>query len=266
MAEASMVAITLHVYAIDSLFTADDLCDDNGSAAVKAWDTAVAALVGWTEGSQDGGSSDNGVLFYNVAQYLCKEAEKCNMVNDSEINRLLMSRLKEGKQHILSKDCVAAYTQANEIEKLLQTLLIDTVAYFAESIAMDKLDKESIIEGYVFAEALSPIIDPVDSEASAVIHQNLGTFPNNNPMKDGVAPVLVALRSFVNKEGIDCDYLTTSLCQYSVNTNIPVVADNNGFLPGGTGNTVDIPPENPNGPTGSLLGGAYTPTSNVDQM
>jgi len=265
MAEAYLVAITSHIYAIDSLFWADDLCDDNGSDAIQAWDTAVAALVGWTEGSQDGGSSDNGVLFYNIAQYLCKTAGKCNVANDSEVNRLLISRLKEGKQEIRSKDCVAAYTQANEIEKLLQTVLVDTVAYFAGQIVEDKSDNESIVVGYIFAEALAPLIDEVDPEASAVIRRNLGDFPNNIPMKDGITSVLTALRSFVNKKAIDCSLLTTPICDYLPDTNTPVVADENGFLPD-TGNNVDTSSENQNGTSGFLLGGRYKPTSNVDQM
>lgn len=258
--EAYLVAITSHIYAIDSLFRADELCDDNGSEAIKAWDTAVAVLVGWTEGSQDGGSSDNGVLFYNIAQYLCKEAGKCNAANDSEVNRQLIRRLKEGKQSILSKDCVAAYTQANEIEKLLQTVLVDTVAYFARQIVEDESDEESIVEGYIFAQALTPIIDNVDSEASAVIRQNLGDFPNNIPMKDGITSVLIALRSFVNKETIDCSLLTTLICENIANTNTPTVADDNGFLPDTSDNV------NQNGTIGSLLGGAYKPASNVEQM
>jgi len=223
-------------------------------------------LVGWTEGSQDGGSSNNGVLFYNIAQYLCRATGKCNIANDSEVNRSLITRLEEGKQQLLSKDCVGAYTQAMEIEKLLQTVLVDTVAYFAKQIVDDKLDQESVVEGYIFAKALAPIIDTVDPQASSVIRQNLGTFPNDNVMKDGIVPVLVALRSFVNKEAIDCALLTTPICQYNANTNTPpVIADNNGFLPG-TGTNVDpSPTENQNGASG-LLGGAYKPTTNVDMI
>lgn len=267
MAEASMVSITLHIYAIDSLFWADELCDSNGSDAVKAWDTAAAALVGWTEGSKDGGSSDNGVLFYNIAQYLCKAAGTCNMANDSELNRSLIGLLEEGKQQLLSKDCVGAYTQAMEVEKLLQTVLVDTVAFFARQIVDDKLDTESAVEGYIFAEALMPIFNTVDPVASSVISQNLGAFPNDNLMKDGVTAVFVALRSFVNREAIDCALLTTPICQYNANTNTntPPVADNDGFLP-------DTDPEDDASPTddqnneSGLLGGAYMPSSNVNTM
>ena len=265
--EAYMVAFSSHIYAIDSLFRADELCNDDTSDAVNAWDTAVAVLVGWMEGSRDGGSSDNGVLFYNIAQYLCEEAEMCNIADDSELNRSLISRLEEGKQQLLTKDCVPAYTQAMEIEKLLQTILVDTVAFFSQQIVDDKLDKESIIEGYVFAEALSPIINIVDTSASSVIKSNLGNFPDDNVMKDGITNVLAALRSFVTKESIDCALLTTPVCQYTPNTNAPVIADNNGFLPG-TGSDVDppSPEENPNGASGTLLGGAYKPKSDVDRM
>ncbi len=267
MAEASMVSIMLHIYAIDSLFWADELCDSNGSDAVKAWDTAVAALVGWAEGPLDGGSSDNGVLFYNVAQYLCDAAGTCNMANDSELNRSLIDHLEEGKQKLLSKDCVAAYTQAMEVEKLIQTVLVDTVAFFAQQIIDDKLDTESTVEGYVFAEALTPIFDTVDPEASSVISQNLGAFPNDNVMKDGMTDVLVALRSFVNREAIDCALLTTPICQYNANTNTntPPVADNDGFLPD-TSPNVDASPTDDQNSVNGLLGGAYTPSSNVDTM
>lgn len=267
MAEASMVSISLHIYAIDSLFWADELCDSNGSDAVKAWDTAAAVLVGWTEGSQDGGSSDNGVLFYNIAQYLCKAAGTCNMANDSEVNRSLIELLEDGKQQLLSKDCVGAYTQAMEVEKLLQTVLADTVAFFAKQIVDDKLDTESAVEGYIFAEALTPIFNTVDPVASSVISQNLGTFPNDNLMKDGVTAVYVALRSFVNGEAIDCALLTTPICQYNANINVntPSVADFDGFLPD-TDPKDDASPTNDQINESGLLGGAYTPSSNVDLM
>jgi hypothetical protein len=269
LAEASMVAITLHIYAIDSLFRAVEICDDNGSAAVTFWDKAVAALVGWMEGSEEGGSSDNGVLFYNIAQYLCTEADTCNTATDSKVSRLLISRLNEGKQHLLSKDCVYAETQAIEVEKLLQAVLADITAYFAESIVEDELDSESLIEGYIFAQALAPIIQPVDAGASSVIRQNLGSFPNENPMKDGLSAVLAALNSFVTKEGIDCTLITTQICQNGDIANPDGVADNNGYLPGTgnwQGNSGNSYAENQNGASRPLLGGAYQPSSNIDHM
>ena len=154
-----------------------------------------------------------------------------------------------------------------EVEKLIQTVLVDTVAFFAQQIVDDKLDTESTVEGYIFAEALAPIFDTVDPEASSVISQNLGAFPNDNVMKDGMTDVLVALRSFVNREAIDCALLTTPICQYNANTNTnaPPVADNDGFLPDTSPNTDASPTDDQNSVNG-LLGGAYTPSSNVDTM
>lgn len=263
LAEATLVAITLHIYAIDSLFKAVELCDVDASTAATSWDNGVAALVGWMEGPEDGGSSNNGVLFYNIAQFLCDEADKCNMNNDSEVNRLMIRRLKEGKQHLNSRECVAADTSAIEVEKLLQTVLADTNAYFAEQIAADKLNTEALAEGYIFAKALAPIMQSVDADASTVILQNLGDFPTVDPMKDGIATVLAALNSFVTKEGIDCKLLTTPICFNAANT-VPIEPDNNGFLPG-TGTNVNSPSENQNVASG-LLGNAYTNTTNVDHM
>jgi hypothetical protein len=182
---------------------------------------------------------------------------------------LLISRLNEGKQHLLSKDCVYAETQAIEVEKLLQAVLADITAYFAESIVEDELDSESLIEGYIFAQALAPIIQPVDAGASSVIRQNLGSFPNENPMKDGLSAVLAALNSFVTKEGIDCTLITTQICQNGDIANPDGVADNNGYLPGTgnwQGNSGNAYAENQNGASRPLLGGAYQPSSNIDHM
>ena len=264
LAEATIVAITLHIYAIDSLFKAVELCDVDASTAATSWDNAVAALVGWMEGPEDGGSSNNGVLFYNIAQYLCDEADKCNMNNDSEVNRLMIRHLKEGKQHLNSRECVAADTSAIEVEKLLQTVLADTNAYFAEQIAEDKLNTEALAEGYIFAKALAPIMQSVDADASNVVLENLGDFPTDNPMKDGIATVLAALNSFVTKEGIDCKLLTTPICSNAANT-VPIGPDNNGFLPGTGTTNVNSPSENQNVASG-LLGNAYKNTTNVDHM
>ena len=95
---------------------------------------------------------------------------------------------------------------------MLQTVLADINAYFAEQIAADKLNTEALAEGYIFAKALSPIMQSVDADASTVILQNLGDFPTVDPIKDGIATVLAALNSFVTKEGIDCTLLTTPIC------------------------------------------------------
>ena len=79
VAEASIVAIVLHVHAIDSMYKSINFCVDSNPNSAW-WDAGGALLVGWPEGKSDGGSNSIGYLLYNVAQFSmrrCWEMQRC---------------------------------------------------------------------------------------------------------------------------------------------------------------------------------------------
>lgn len=136
--EASLVAITLHSYALTNMYTALEECEENidDSTQESPWDIAVASISGWAEETED---ADEGFLFMEIARFLCGEANKCNVsTNDSEINMKLMAAFDNGEGKLskdpetLMRDCGGAKSTIEEIEKLLQAILVDVTAYFAE--------------------------------------------------------------------------------------------------------------------------------------
>jgi len=256
--EASMVLITLHSFALNSMYKAVDDC--RAGVAETTWDTAFASLSGWAEESE---YADEGFLFMEIARFLCEEADKCNSTTgDSEINRLLLLAIQGGKGDLqispsATRDCDGAEEKVKEVEKLLQTILVDVTAYFAEQISEDVADMDNLAEGYGIATALVPLMQLVDSTAANVIKRNMGVFGptmTTEPFADGKEVVFDALKSFVASAMIDCDLLTRAIC------------DGN-FAEGPTGVTsptvpvVGSPTSSPNVPS---IGGPTFPTSPTD--
>jgi hypothetical protein len=121
LVEILLATVVLPVYALDSMYSAVDNCN-NGQDSVE-WDKAVATLIGYLEGPDDGGS-EKGTLLYDIGQYLCSNANTCNDNGDAEVNRLLMNELKLGKQNLDSKQCTLASESIYTIEILFQVSLM----------------------------------------------------------------------------------------------------------------------------------------------
>lgn len=216
--EAAMVTITMHIYALDSFYMAVDDC--RAGQQETTWDRGFAAISGWAE--ED--SSASGFLFMRVARFLCRSKPgSCNAAtNDSNINALLMAAVTNGKGDLANMNeagCAAAEEKVDEIEKLLQAILVDSTAYFAqklsEDIADDDKKAEMLAEGYGLAVALVPLIRAVDETSANTIESNMatwglqsGTTPSRPSLPDGKDAVFAALNSFVAKAGIDCCLLT----------------------------------------------------------
>ena len=145
IAEASMVLINLHAFAINSMYEAVDYCRDpiaNQDGEV-AWDTARASLTGWSEGVEN----VKGVLFTEIPKYMCEMANKCDANGNSEINNNLILLLEAGKVAIENSSCDDAESKIGQIEKLIKTALLDVTAYFADLISKDTTNKGNLAEG-----------------------------------------------------------------------------------------------------------------------
>ena len=145
-AESAMVTMTMHVYAINEFFLAVDDCEQLKASVMNNiseqeqeywhWDSGVASLTGWAEGDED---TDEGFLFFSVPRYLCDDDEAtssslCDSDGNSEINTRLIKAFKDGKESLRRKECDDAVATIKNIEKLLQTILVDITAYFAKAI------------------------------------------------------------------------------------------------------------------------------------
>jgi hypothetical protein len=118
--ETSLATIVLHMYAIDKMYKSVDVCNTGVTDPDNWWDRGVASLIGWSEGTEDGGSEDSGTLFYDISQYVCAWYETCVADGDAKVNKMLMSSLKEGKQSLTDLDCGTAEAKLNEAELYLQ--------------------------------------------------------------------------------------------------------------------------------------------------
>ena len=115
-----LVAIVLPLYALDSMFRAIDNCNSNQNTQdTSEWDKAVASLIGFTEGT-DAGGSEKGLLFYNIGQMLCNSADSCGASNIGEVNELLFTAFNEGKDQLLSGDCAAAEDYIYQIQLYME--------------------------------------------------------------------------------------------------------------------------------------------------
>ena len=209
IAEGTMVMSTLHLFAIDMFYDAIDVCEDadasdNAMSAGSIWDAAVATLTGWAEGDE----TAEGLLFFTVSRALCTD-DTC-VDGKNQINDLLVTAFKDGKGELQKKQCAEAENQIQEIEKLLQTVLADLVALFAENIA-ERDSAEDLAEGYGVVSAILPLVNKVDAGAASILKEHMGTY-KSGAFQDKM-PVFSALQSFVEKSEIDCSLLSRDICQ-----------------------------------------------------
>lgn len=142
--EGSIVAITLHVAALDLMYQAVDSCREN--SAETTWDRAFAYLSGWAEETDDA----SGFLMMDIARFLCRAKGKClEETNDSIINKSIVSLMEIGKAELAkrtSQSCDVAEEKVEEVKRLILTILVDATAYFLEKLAADKTNLVNLAE------------------------------------------------------------------------------------------------------------------------
>ena len=149
IAEASMVLINLHAFALNCMHRAVDYCrnasdGDTSDLAELHWDRVWASLTGWAEETDDA----EGFLFMEIARYLCEEAGTCvEATGDSAINSQLITELEAGKVAIGNSSCDDAESKIAKVQTLLLTILFDITAYFADLISKDTANKDNLAEG-----------------------------------------------------------------------------------------------------------------------
>lgn len=266
ISESSLVLITLHAYALNSMYEALDACNDSASSsnvpAQMHWDKAVSSLVGWGEATS-ANQAKGGFLFMEMAQYLCQASGTCNAVTGfAEVNQKLIDALNAGKVGLGNSECSTVVEGSIlEIKKFLQTILIDITAYFAERIAEDK-SAGNLADGYGVAMALIPLVRDVNDAAAATLESNMGTFGVTIPFPDGRDTVMNALRTLASNVNIDCALVTQDVC--SEITSSPGTGVTMPTMSSGTG---DGEGASTSSTVASLpYTGKYVPTTNVDYM
>ena len=227
-ASLSIATIDLHMTILDNMYQALSLCEDYlndpanpaGAGPVEAqayWDSAVAATVGWSEGEEEGGSSIDGYLFFQLAQELCEHFDSCEMDGQPILNKNLIDEFKMGQESLKNGLCEDAKSSVAEIEKFLQAILVDNLAYNTlmtnEFKAGSNRDDLPCLLAHVSANALVPLIRQSGNTAAAdTIEANVGASSTPDCFVKDKDAVYQALNDFVTAQGIACTWLGSTVC------------------------------------------------------
>ncbi len=222
-ARIAIATIQMHIIILNSMYEAVRLCETAMSSGTvdegvdAYWDNAVAAAVGSTEGDDEGGSITNGYLFFQLAQDLCEYYDSCDSDGQSVLNSNLMAEFAAGQLALQSSQCDGALNSRSAIERMLQAILIDNLAYHVK--AASDGDDQHCLMAHVAANALVPLIRRnIESDASAnTIEESVVATPSECIVQN-VEAVYQALDFYVESQGINCTLLGSPVCDGTSST------------------------------------------------
>jgi hypothetical protein len=157
------------------------------------------------QGSNEGGS-DDGLLLWALSKHHCAEFKTCSGEGglSSKNNDKIATLLYTGRGGLSGGSCDELRKTTNSLTPLLLVPLIQ--ALLSSSLRLTRkslVEKEAIqVEAYVYAQALLPLIENVNSKAATTIQNN---FPmGGQPVRDGAAAVASAFSSVLSGLGVNC--------------------------------------------------------------
>ena len=211
-ASLALVTIDLHIAILEQMHQGVQSCRDGNDALVSRvfFDRAVALTIGWTEGRLESGSDTDGYLFFQIAQEVCKHFSSCDGDGDSIINKQLITSFSNADGILSLNDCNKLEEEVEIIETYLQAIIIDNLAYHLNSIDQDA---RHYLLAHISAYSLLPLMKTTDHDSADVVEINLGDFPSDLILVDGVEAVYSALKQYVDVKGIDCSLLGSAICE-----------------------------------------------------
>lgn len=152
-------------------------CDDS---PVRAWDQAVAFYAGSMEGESGVG---DGVLLFDLADTMCARFMACG--DDAELrfgisyaNNVAINQFMKGQLHLLKRECGAARTSKNKIEKimavpLVQAALLNSYQQVYEKKSEEEEASKMIVAGSMYAATVLPLVHDCSPEDAQIIYENL---------------------------------------------------------------------------------------------
>lgn len=177
----------------------------SGALGSDSWDKGAAMLIGYLEGTETGGSED-GYMFYDLAQEHCKEFGMCtDEMTDVEVNDQLIDLLYAGRGAMLGKSCKGIRKAADELAALLLVPVVQSTLSSALQISGSGNSDLGLIkaEGYVYSQQLLPLVDDANRDAATTISNNLG-LPGPSNSKNVAKEVYAALAKSYSRLGVDC--------------------------------------------------------------
>jgi hypothetical protein len=177
----------------------------SGVIGSDSWDKGAAMLIGYLEGTENGGSED-GYMFYDLAQEHCKEFGMCtDEMTDVEVNDQLIDLLYAGRGAMLGRSCNGLRKAADELASLLLVPVVQAALSAALQISGSRNSDLGLTkaEGYVYAQQLLPLVDDANRDAATTISSNIG-LPGPSNSKDVAKQVFAALAKSYSRLGVDC--------------------------------------------------------------
>lgn len=221
--------IVLYMAALQSMYEAVSSCEKGMQNAAQDWDTAAGWLIGHLEGSSKAGSGE-GLLLWGLAKEQCEEFETCSVtVQDSaEINDKLVLRLFTGRGAVLAKSCGELRQTADEVSGLLPVPLIQAALSTAVQLRSSRGDRRArlLALGYVYSQALLPIIYDINDEAAATIASSFD-LAAGKVIPEGVPALVSAYSTVLSGLGVKCEDVgsseTIDVCTGSVKSNAGLI-------------------------------------------
>ena len=263
-ASLAIATIDMHMSILDNMYQAQCQNDQVPQQWNLHWDNAVALTVGWSEGTEDGGSSIDGYLFFQLADELCAHFDNCDANGKSIVNKKLMEEFKYGQASLSSNQCSDAKAAMESIQIYLQAILVDNLAFHSK-FADSNRDETHCLMSHVAKNALVPLIHPISLDAAEKIEANVDATAEECFVTDATA-VYAALKIFVDAKGIDCSLLGSSVCKVGSDENQDIDElddfENNSEYTSNPTDELDTP-ENE---SYTILNGEYTPLANLEAL
>lgn len=182
---------------------------DNDKSPVLYWDAFAALYIGSLEGIGDGGSEDDGLMVWGIAN---NRARQFNTQDDNfraVINGKMTDLLFAGQSQLERGDCVNFEKTASQTLHLMLLPLIQSTIWYAirnERLRVGSTDEDLAI-GEAMAYSVLPIVSKFDQKAAAVIERNMIRTEGVKPVTEGAQAVANALFKILDDIGWGCTYV-----------------------------------------------------------
>jgi hypothetical protein len=229
----SCQVLVMHFTALQSLI--DSLSDCSATAASDATtslDKAAAFLIGYLEGSEDGGSG-YGYLHYDLAQEYCEEFGTCTVNDTAAANDQWVSLLYSARGAAISRSCDALRKETKRMESVLMVPVIQATISAAARLSSPDYTDQDEAEAFIFSRALLPLLEKVDPSASESI--SVALHLNGRPASNMLGrEVINTLAGVYDELGIDCKLIgktgTYDACEaYDSTSTVPTAEDGRSY-------------------------------------
>jgi hypothetical protein len=195
-------------YMMSVLGLALQVCGDetNSKSPVLYWDAFAALYIGSLEGVEDGGSDDDGLLLWGIANNRARQFNTQNDQFKAKINDEMTDLLFAGQTQLERRDCANFEKTASKALHLMMVPMIQSTIWYAirnERLPIGSKDPDLGV-GEIAALSLLPIVSKYDKQAAAVIERNMIISDGVKPVGEGAQVVANALFKILDDIGWGC--------------------------------------------------------------